>query len=132
VNPQLEPEHVAVELVGLLQAMPQPEQFDGSVVVSTQRPRQFVWSAAHDDVQPPFEHTCPSPHALPQPPQFWGSESTSMQSEPHWTKPELQVNAQPPPEQTALPFAGTVQTVPQVPQFCGSVSVFVHELWHLV
>jgi hypothetical protein len=83
-------------------------------------------------VQPPLEHTCPSPHALPQPPQFCGSESTSMQSEPHWTKPELQVNPQPPPEQTALPFAGTVQMVPHVPQFCGSVPVFVHELWHFV
>lgn len=55
-----------------------------------------------------------------------------MQSEPHWTKPELQVNPQPPPEQTALPFAGTVQMVPHVPQFCGSVPVFVHELWHFV
>jgi hypothetical protein len=42
VNPQLEPEHVAVELVGSLQAIPQPEQFDGSAAVSTHRPWQFV------------------------------------------------------------------------------------------
>jgi hypothetical protein len=46
--------------------------------------------------------------------------------EPHLAYPALQLNPQLPPLQVELASAGGVQTVPQLPQFCGSVWVLTH------
>lgn len=56
----------------------------------------------------------------------------STQALPHLTKPVLQTKPQPPALQVAVPLAGAVQALPQLPQLFGSVAVAMQALPHFV
>lgn len=82
VNPQCPIVQVAVPLVPAGQTLPQPPQFNGSVMVSTHRVPQIVAAeAGHEHI--PCWHVWPPPHCRPHPPQFMLSELTSTHVVPH-------------------------------------------------
>jgi len=65
----------------------------------------------------------PFPHAMPQPPQLFGSAFKSTHLLPHEKRPDRQANVHTPPEHSGVAPEGAGQTLPQLPQFCGSVLV---------
>ena len=104
------------------QAMPQPPQFAGLEVVSSQRPPQSVSPAVQVAAHVPAEQTCPFGHALPHAPQLLGSIFGSVQVPLQSRSPAWQESAQTPLEQISP--AG--QALPHAPQFALSEGRWTH------
>jgi hypothetical protein len=136
-----------------LQVVPQVPQLPGSVAVFTQVPLQLVWPAPHVVVvaHTPLTQLWPLAQAFPHVPQLFGSVASFTQVPPQLVCPAAQLllglqvppitvelHAQPPPLQTGVqvpevpPFCTQLQTLPQAPQFLGSLLVFVQVLPHNV
>jgi hypothetical protein len=67
-------------------------------------------------LQAPSTQNCPLGQTLPQPPQLFESCWMSTHWPEHSLKPPLQVIPQTELSHFALPFTGTSQLVPQLPQ----------------
>jgi len=65
---QADDAHTALPLVGTGHFMPQAEQFDASLVRSTQAVPQRVF-VPQSTTQAPFSHSCPVEHLVPHEPQ---------------------------------------------------------------
>jgi hypothetical protein len=90
-------EHTASRHSSLLHVLPQPPQWLGSVVMSTQAPAQKVkpgWQT-----HTPESQDCPTPQAIPQPPQWSLSVHRSTQLCPQLYSPSEQTGMQDPAEQ---------------------------------
>jgi hypothetical protein len=86
------------------QAMPQPPQLLGSLLVSVHVPLQSVCPDGQPPpplaTQVPLEQVVPEPHTLPQLPQLLGSLARVTQAPAHSTVPDGQLITQVPPAHT--------------------------------
>lgn len=113
----------AEQLLPALQARPQPPQFAGSALVSTQAPLQRVRPEVHTHA--PAVQVWLAAQARPQLPQFEGSALVSTQLPLQRVRPE--VHTQTPPVQVWLGAHST----PQPPQLAVSVLVFTQVPPHI-
>src|SRR5262245_13905663 len=116
------PVHTAEPFCGTAHALPQPPQFPVLVAVSTQLPEQAV-SAPHVVLHVLFEHDSPLPQGLSHFPQFAASLDVSTHAFPHCASIAGQKKPQAPAVHVAVADAGTLQTMSQFPQCCGSFFV---------
>jgi hypothetical protein len=97
------------------QTLPQPPQFDGLELVSTQLPPHTVWPVVQ--VHAPLMQLAPVGQTLPQAPQFAESVDVVVHVDPHIVIPAE--HAHTPPEQP-VPVG---QILPHPPQLDGSLLV---------
>ena len=101
-----------------MQAVPHAPQLLTFVFVSTQAPAQTIWPTGH--LQAPLKQVWLFMQVAPHVPQLVESLFRSTQAPPQALSPPAQLA-----EQTPLLHTGVVpeQTVPQAPQFLGSLVV---------
>jgi hypothetical protein len=124
--------HCAVAWKKAVQTSPQPLQFWFVPIGVHIGPPQFAKPKGHP-LQTPCAQLCAPTHTVPHWPQLFGSTERAAS---HPSAAMLSQSVQPmshmptvhlPPAQPAVAW-GTTQTLPQPPQFIGSVWRFVHEL----
>jgi|ERR1041385_7122127 hypothetical protein len=106
----------AEPLPGAGHAWPQLPQFDALVVRSTQLPEHGVSPPPQLEAQPPAEHDSAVAHRLSHLPQFAGSTDVSTQASPHAARPVSHTKPQTFASHEAVPNAGTLHAVSQLPQ----------------
>jgi hypothetical protein len=100
--------------------MPQPLQFESSLVGSTHEVPHLVCPVAHAAAHRPCEHTCWDPHAVAHLPQFWPSSCRLT---------HVPLQSVLPSAHAHLPIAHVNpegQGAPQPPQLAVSVCVSTH------
>lgn len=131
-NPHWPRTHVAEPLAGSSQPLPQEPQCAGSVWMSTQLVPHLSSPVPQLKSQLPELHSAMPPtgfgHTVAQSPQWFLSCVRSTHDAPHWTSGGVQEVSQLPELQTS-PVS---HTVPQLPQFAGSLAVCAQPAEHSV
>jgi hypothetical protein len=86
-DPQVLPQTPAEQTCQEAQAFPQPPQFAGSRLVSTQLCPHCVVPPPQESAQVPCEQTVPAPQAMPHTPQLAGSFAVFVHVDPHMLCP---------------------------------------------